>query len=54
MSVSGRLASVSELVSEGTGPKTGERMLELRWLPPIPVRYNEVDGPVVIHKVHRD
>lgn len=37
-----------------TGPKTGERKLVLRWLPPIPVKYTEVDGPVVIHKVQRD
>jgi len=36
-----------------TGPKTGERKLMLRWLPPIPVKYNEVEGPVVIHKVYR-
>jgi len=35
-----------------TGPKTGEQKLVLRWLPPIPVGYeDEQDGPVVIHKV---
>jgi len=35
-----------------TGPKTGEQKLILRWLPPIPVGYDdEQDGPVVIHKV---
>ncbi len=35
-----------------TGPKTGERKLILRWLPPIPVGVDEnQEGPVVIHRV---
>lgn len=34
-----------------TGPKTGDRKLVLRWLPPVPVKYDEQDGPVVIHRV---
>ena len=36
------------------GPKAGDRQLMLRWLPPIPVGYDDdnYSGPVVIHKVH--
>ena len=35
-----------------TGPKTGEQKLVLRWLPPIPIGYEDgQDSPVVIHKV---
>ena len=36
-----------------TGPKTGERKLILKWLPPIPVNI-EGEAPTVIRKVKPD
>ena len=37
-----------------TGPRDGKRLFSLQWLPPIPVKIDTGDGPMVIHPVQKE